>query len=120
MKPMRKPFRINCTDCVKRFSCTDLCENARKYVDQDQVPLREKVLGRPLLYATWGAFDRYIVDDHVVLNERQLCLMVLVSSGVPTKIIKKGMRLSQASFDSNLKAVRREYSEFAEKNTENE
>jgi hypothetical protein len=113
---MSSAFKINCLDCLKRNECTSLCERARKFVDQDQVTLKEKVLGRPLLYSTWGVWDRYEVSSGVVLNDRQLCLLVLVSSGVPNKIIKHGMKMSQESMDNALRAIKKAYQK---KNTEN-
>jgi hypothetical protein len=114
---MKNPFRINCLDCLKRNGCTQLCDKARKFVDQDQVPLREKVLGRPLLYSTWGVWDRYEVSGGVVLNDRQLCLLVLISSGVPRGVIKNGMRMSQMSMDNTVSAIKKAYEK--KNNTEN-
>ncbi len=112
---MNIPFKINCLSCLKRSGCTTLCEKARKWVDQDQVPLREKVLGRPLLYSTWGCWDRYAVSGGVVLNDRQLCLLVLFSSGVPKGVIKKGMKISQVALDNCARAIKKAYEK---KNTE--
>lgn len=108
-------FKINCLDCLKRSGCTELCDRARKWADQDQVPQRERVLGRPLLYSTWGVWDRYEVSGGVPLNDRQLCLLVLISSGVPTRIIKRGLGISQSKLDNIKLGIRRAY---RKKNTE--
>jgi len=112
---MKKPFVINCASCLKSEYCTELCEVARKFADQDYVALKEKTLGRPLHYSTWGVWDRYVVAEGVVLNDQNICLMVLLSSGVPSGIVKKGMRISQSKLNDSVRVIRKEY----EKNTEN-
>ena len=112
---MKKPFVINCASCLKSEYCTELCEVAKKFADQDYVALKEKTLGRPLQYATWNVWDRYVVSEGVVLNDRNICLMVLLSSGVPRKIIRAGVRISQTKLDDAIRVIKKEY----EKNTEN-
>ena len=106
---MKHKFVINCASCLKSAYCAELCEEARAYADQDFVSLKEKTLSRPLHYATWGIWDRYSVEAGVVLNDRNICLMVLLSSGVPSGIIKKGMKINQARLDDAVRVIKREY-----------
>jgi hypothetical protein len=60
-----------------------------------------------------------VEDEGVTLNNRQICVMVLTSSGVPSKIIKKGIKISQDALDNALRVIRSEYEKHYGKNTEN-
>jgi hypothetical protein len=106
---MSGPFKVNCLNCLKRSECTELCERARKYADQDYGKMTEQGMGRPLRYSTWGVWDRYVVSEGVVLNDRQLCVMILISSGVPSKIVKHGMKMSQVALDNCTRAIKKAY-----------
>jgi hypothetical protein len=106
---MRSPLKISCDACIKRSSCTELCDRAREYSNQDYVPLREKILGRPASYGTYAELTRHSLDGGVVLNDRQLCIMVLVSSGVPRGSIRAAMKLSVDNLNTIISDIRRKY-----------
>jgi hypothetical protein len=91
---MNSPLNISCNTCLKRPYCTDLCDRAREFVDQDHINLKEKVLKVPASYGTYAHLERHELLSGVVLNDKQLCVMILVSSGVPRKSIRAAMGIS--------------------------
>jgi len=39
-----------CSECPRRNICTELCEEAEKYVNQDYVELQETLIDKPISY----------------------------------------------------------------------
>ena len=113
---MRSPLRISCDKCLKRPWCTELCERAEEFVSQDHVPQREKVLGRPATYGTYAELTRHSLPGGVVLNDRELCVMILVSSGIPRRSIRNGIHISVDNLNTIISGIRRKYREIGEEN----
>jgi hypothetical protein len=111
---MKTRFKINCSTCLKSPYCTELCDRAKEYSEQDHVPLREKVLGKPVVYATWGAFDRHVIEPGVILNDKQLCVMVLLSAGVPKEVVMKAMRINGMNMNRMIQVIKGKYESIEE------
>ena len=46
-----------CTKCKKFKTCTELCAEAEKYANQDDIYLRESYMSKKIENDIWGAYD---------------------------------------------------------------
>jgi len=108
---MKTRTAINCNTCLKRPWCEELCNKAKKYVDQDYVPQKEKVLGKPVAFGRFEDLTEFSHPGDVILTPRQISILVLVSAGVPKKTICKALRLKGTAFNEVIHLIRKKYRE---------
>jgi hypothetical protein len=104
-KPKDHIAPINCSDCLKRDVCTRLCESAKRYANQDYVYLREKLVSFPL--PPNQIQERKLASKQESVDSRDVVVAILVSAGVPRRIIRRGLKTNQAKLNKIINKLKK-------------
>jgi hypothetical protein len=117
MEPNKNEIlKIDCRNCLKREFCTNLCQAARLYVDQDQINLKEIIMKDAPQYGRQGMWEHYEIQPGVRLNERELCIFLLKSRGIPGKTIQKVMKLTSIQLGDIIRKMKNKFKNQKTKN----
>ncbi len=105
--------QINCNDCIRRKNCTSLCEAGQKFVSQDYVPLRERLVSNPYLFIN-RAITIGTVDPVKYLSKKALVVATLLSAGIPRKIIRQVLNISSSHLSVIIKQLKIRFEENIE------
>jgi len=85
---------ILCAECADRETCTELCEEVKKYVDQDEVEWKET----PITIYTSGeelrVFDVDIGEDKSFLTPKEKEVLNALSMGLTRSEVAKKLKIS--------------------------
>ena len=86
---------INCKDCVKRPTCTQLCPAVERYVSQDNVPYGSDTHALSMVYrngeSPWAESPEC---SKLPMTEREIIVSTLVSAGIPRDLIRKYLKMA--------------------------
>lgn len=91
----------SCSKCHKRNTCTELCEEAEKYVNQDYVELKEILIDKPISYIEsppqniTKSNQEIIIRAYFVSRKTQIQIAKIldVSQSYVSKVVKRHRKI---------------------------
>jgi DNA-binding NarL/FixJ family response regulator len=93
----------NCPIARTRETCTDLCEAAIEYVDQDYIPLREITIGIP----TAGRWPQH--KKRVKLTPKEKNIVTLLGKGLSRQDVCQLLKITRVTLRNHLCRIKKKY-----------
>ncbi len=98
--------RVNCADCLKRPTCTALCAEAERYVNQDNVRGGRELTVSNITYQSGSPWSDEPQEIPYV-SDRDTMIATLLSSGIPRDKVRKQFGISSTTLRKVIQRLRR-------------